>query len=618
MKIEASAERRTGQGWRRLAEVLWLALCAFFILLALASNIQEARHSIFGRQGFGDPGAQMTPDPADGRNVVVDRVTPLSPLARLGIAPGAHLRLDAPWDNLRVPFAGERLELVRTAPAPVLHAVVIVPQDAGMAASQPGWSTLYPSVARFLLLAAGLFIVWRGWRGSSLMLGMAFVCASSCPPSFWPISPAAFPFWLDAIRTGWTASPWLLLGFAIRYNTENAQPLRAWESYFWRATAGFTAVAVVFFEVTHHRIFTPLILPILAWPGPVVMLAAFSYLVRGWLGSNAETRTRYAVMLIALPVSFSGNFIYSVLDIGLTTGVISASNAPQWLVNITDVGRYAGPMLFAYAIFRHRVLNLGFAVNRAVVYGVVSAILLVAFGLLEWLSEHVIPIEGREKNVLIDAGIALAVFLTFHRVRDFVEHYIEAWFFRSWHTNEAALKRFVAEAGFIGRPDALVGAFAAEIRRFTGADGAVYLRDEAGVYRLAQGALPGAPELIDPDDPAPIALRAHRAPQELDGATAARLSAILALPLSHRNDLPGFVLLAARPRGDLYRPDEIELLGWAAHQVALDLHALRVEALEEVVAEHRQREGVLEAQLRIALQAAHLTIADRGDVSSMA
>ena len=54
---------------------------------------------------------------------------------------------------------------------------------------------------------------------------------------------------------------------------------------------------------------------------------------------------------------------------------------------------------------------------------------------------------------------------------------------------------------------------------------------------------------------------------------------VLALPACHRGTLNGFVLLGAKPKGDGYRPDELEVLAFAVQQVGPDLHALQNEAL---------------------------------------
>ncbi len=259
----------------------------------------------------------------------------------------------------------------------------------------------------------------------------------------------------------------------------------------------------------------------------------------------------------------------------------------------------AGHLLFAYAVLRDKVVDPGFVVNRAVVYGIISALLLVVFGLVEWGVEHVIPLESREKSALVDAAIALVIYLIFHRIKDSVERFIEKVLFHKWHHNEAALRRFVKEADFINDPDALLKAFVAELTRFAqGAGSAIYLQRHADSFDLAHGE-DMAGLRIDDNAPFVVALRArHSAVEPEDHATA------MALPLSHRGTLFGFAVLAAKPDGGSYRPDETEVLAWAAHQIGLDFHALKVEALESEAATLRQQNVTLASVITGALSKA--------------
>jgi hypothetical protein len=87
------------------------------------------------------------------------------------------------------------------------------------------------------------------------------------------------------------------------------------------------------------------------------------------------------------------------------------------------------------------------------------------------------------------------------------------------------------------------------------------------------------PTFIAVDDPTLVAMRAKRGPI-YPTDTASALPAALALPMLHRNDLLELVLLAAKPGDDSYRPDEVEDLCNATHQVGNDLHALKIEELE--------------------------------------
>ncbi len=110
---------------------------------------------------------------------------------------------------------------------------------------------------------------------------------------------------------------------------------------------------------------------------------------------------------------------------------------------------------------------------------------------------------------------------------------------------------------------------------FSEAECAIYLADTDGHYRRTEGQLAGVAEHLDADDPFLVTLRAERA-----AGTSQAKGIALALPMIHRTEVIGVVLLGRKPSGFDYRPDETELLAYAAHQIGLDLHALKVEQLE--------------------------------------
>jgi GAF domain-containing protein len=256
------------------------------------------------------------------------------------------------------------------------------------------------------------------------------------------------------------------------------------------------------------------------------------------------------------------------------------------------------PALLTYVILHHRVFDLGFVINRTLVYGVVSAILLGAFGLMEWAADHFVPIAGRGKNVLFDAVLAVVVYLTFNRLEHFVKQTVESLFFRSWQHQEEALRRFVREAAFFTRSKTLLDASIAALNTFAeGAGVAVYMTDENRTFARIAGRLGSAPDMLDPDDPTLVRLRAERQPVGLS-ATQSHLQAAIAVPMVTRNDVVGIVLLGAKPSGLDFRPDEIELIGWATHQIGLDLQTLKVEQLEVERAELKRSAAELERILR--------------------
>jgi hypothetical protein len=317
----------------------------------------------------------------------------------------------------------------------------------------------------------------------------------------------------------------------------------------------------------------------------VVGALAFLALFLAWRESRGQARTRFAFMLIASVLLSSAPVLGGV--IGLTGGDWRLGNPLVWLMLITPT---VGMAVFAYAVLRHKVLDVGFVVNRTLVYAVISAILLVVFGLVEWAVDHFAPVAGLEKNATVDAAIALGVFLTFHRVRDLVEHGVEHLFFRRWRQAEAALRKFVREAAFITEPDALTRAFAKALGDYAeGAQAAVYLVNGRR-YLCAAGGVAGLDAQLDADLPVLVRLRADLKPIEADEGDPA---ASLVAPMVNRNAVIGAVMLGAKPSSLGYRPDEIELIGWATRQVGLDLHALKVEQLEATEAMLRQENATL-------------------------
>jgi hypothetical protein len=260
----------------------------------------------------------------------------------------------------------------------------------------------------------------------------------------------------------------------------------------------------------------------------------------------------------------------------------------RWTLMLRVAGQllmYAG---LAYTVLRHRVYHFEFTLSRIAVAGVVGAVLLAAFAAAETVVWGLLRGSGAGASpgaaLAIHAMIALGVYLAFHRLHGEVERRVRRLLFRRWHESEHRLRRFLRHAAHIASADALLAAFHAAVDRFTGQAGcAVYVRQHDGSYYLAPGnTLAGAPPLVDADNSLPEALRASMQPQDFDSALSG-VPGQLAIPVSHRSALNGFVIIGAQPAGENYRPDECALLAHAAHEIGLDLYAIRVQQLEDEV-----------------------------------
>jgi len=576
---------------------LWRGVAIAFALCVIASNI------VYISYAFGDLpgtlGGRLTLVPAEERGVArVGAVTPQSPLARAGVTDGSRVRLDRPFDASRLVWAGEQVGLTLLDAVPPRHVEITVAPYSPDEHLRLSRQFQIDSLSALLAAMVGLIILLRsGGAWSLIVLGLAFAAFDYTPINPLQQDPRTFPLWEAFYLAVRFITPLLFLDFALRFYQEKVAPLARWVRPLFAVYVLLAAIAGVieYFADVRGTFLVPAQPAFVYLPPSIIFVSGIAAFVIGWRRSTPALQRRYAVMLVALAC-----FILSALTqiaARLITGITDLAHIPFVPLMVFEILATAAPLLFAYAVLRHKVVDIGFAVNRALVYGVVSTVLLVTFGIVEWASEHFLPIKDLGTNALIDGGIALAIFLVFHRLRDLAEHIIEGLFFRQWRDNEAALRRFVKEAAFIGTKPALGKAIVVEWRRFSGgAASALYLTGAGRDFALFQGT--GAGAHIDGDDPLIVALRARGEPVEVSD-TRSLLPAALALPMRHRGELTGLMLMAAKPSGDPYRPDEQELLGWAAHQMGLDLQALEAEQLQDSVLRMQRDCASLTAQLEL-------------------
>jgi len=445
---------------------------------------------------------------------------------------------------------------------------------------------LFDDVARMLMFFVGLVILWRANdRRSCFLLGLGIVSLTAFPLFQRPLG-AMFEFMVGPLA-------YLLPAFAMgRLQEANIRfsPVLRW--IFW------IGVCLEAFQWIQSCFFPGVQLPpgdsdIVGRAGaafyllPALLTAAL--LACGWRRSSLQEGHRFLILLAAVTIITFGNQLFAIYN--------SADDIfPMWLTTSSSLCRTAGALLFAYAILKHRVIDVGFAINRTLVYGAVTFTLLIVFGLAESAVNSLIPEHGAEAGSLITAAIALLLFFSFHHLHNWFEHQIERLFFHSWHVAEAALKRFVGSAGQFGSQGALCVASVDELRRYIqGAEVALFLRSETGHFRLQAGRLAGARRTYADDDRAFALMRSERGPIDLRGAHSA-LPGELAAPMLDQLGLAGFVLLGTKPDHSPFRPDEVENIAWATNQIGLDLQALRARALDEELASLRHRLSATETE----------------------
>lgn len=576
---------------------VWIWLALIFTALCVIQGGHQLWRSAGLPTGLGHIGISWGQSCAPTEFCPIIRIAPGSPAERAGLHPGDRLRPENPIDQRRGLWVGGTRTYIQQTPSGERPTILTADK------ATPTWFPEYIVSSLTLVLAGlmgGLVIARSQGRRALVLIGLAY--ASFAITGQWPrmwqsVGPFFVPFYI-VLNVIYYGSPLLFLAGARALRKEvSGRDTLGIRLSFWGLVAvqGATLAYQLHAEMTgapglfHGNVFMAYALPVF-----IGYVLAALVLAMAWRESAPEHRSRYGIMLVAIGCTF----LAGVCDMGiLLTGNDYLSLSPllvSWYVLFL-----AGTALFGYAILRHRVIDLGFAVNRTLVYGVLSTVLLFAFWFFEWGLEEIIPAETREANILISAGIAFAIFLAFHHIRDWVEKAIEHLFFRAWRDNEARLKRFLKEAAFVTKPEALRDAAVAEVARFgQGAAVALYETDADGMVRIAGGSAE-LPERLAVDAPVLVRLRADR--EALLDDPSLPNGAAMALPTLYRNELTGVFLVSPKPGEAVWRPDEKALLADAAMRIGLDLHALAVEALKTEKARESQRADILAAELRQAL-----------------
>lgn len=582
MQVEADQPVRP---WRPNAA--WIVLAAYIMIVSLGSNLLEIRYSYFKSELAGSWGMIFVPEGADLR---VQSVESGSRTASLGIHAGDLLRSANRFVFRQIPVAGETVQFVRVSRGVATQMVLSVDRAKAppMAVPDRPDRLLDDSVRIFICLLA-VFIFWRGRSRSSFLLGLGLISLLSFPANWLPLTPLAFAVWNTSGNSLFYLGQFALPLFAMAFLIEAQIRVPPWaKKGFWLAltvAAVQYAIDVVFprgqFPSWVYHVDNALEVP----TGLAPFALAIGILTVGWRRGTAESRHRVVLLLLALSLILLSNSLFIMF-------YTSSEANPRALTAASSMCRMLGSLLFVYAILRHRVIDVGFTLNRTLVYGSVSGILLAAFALAEWALHQLLALEGWEGSALFSAGLAVAVFLAFHPVRRFVEHYVSTIFFRPWRNKEQALRNFVHEAGFFKDPARLSAAFSDALERFSGAPCCVYRVADDGSYICATGKTPTA----DADDAVTVALRARAEPCDIEGATTA-IDGAHAFPMIHGHDLEGFAVLGRKLDGERYRPDEIELIEWASRQLGLDLFALSVDQLKGEVEEHERNITVLTGRI---------------------
>ncbi len=576
----------------RLSATTWKWLICLFVAIAFMLQLRDARNafpSLLRTHEHGTLGAALNDHlgryPENyGSNVLrILSIASDSPLLAYGAQVGDQLRYDRTEDRWRRFQIDETIGLTLMQRGTMRHISVRA------VATPVPFAEKGDYVARFILAVPALlfsFLVGmkQGGGRSHRALALMF-CALSLifyvTTNYSPAGPVFYTCKLLQLASYALLWHWCVQ-FTLYYQDYPVSRLRARLhrlAAVHRMLAYATSVCAIVYGLGYE---TPALLPLTGATVAGGLAISIASLIDGWRQSTGELSQRHCWLLLSFALGSIPPMLAWIpaLDAGY--------DGLRWTMVMMFIGQFAMFIGLAYAVLRHRVFNFDFAFNRMVVYSVISILLLSTCGVLELLSSSLLHggghAEAPASTWVIDGLLALAIYIGFHNLHDRVEHWVEHIFFREWHENERKLQQYIRQAAQIMSIDALLESCCNAIDRFTGQAGcAIYLRQTDGSYKLAiDSTLEQAPPVLQTDSTIAVALRSEMTVLRMDDL-ATDLSSELSVPMSHRSTLHGFMLIGGKRSGESYRPDETTILSFAAQQIGLDLHALRVELLEQEV-----------------------------------
>jgi hypothetical protein len=229
------------------------------------------------------------------------------------------------------------------------------------------------------------------------------------------------------------------------------------------------------------------------------------------------------------------------------------------------------PVALTYVALSRRLIDIGFVLNRTLVFAILSTLVIGAFILAEWAATEWLVNASHTTGAIVGTLVALGLGFSLRYIHKYVDRFVDHVFFRKRHEDEAALLRFAHESSFISDRSVLLERAVCEVREHTNADAATILvRDGAASYVSASEAESAT---FSENDPVLVALRAWNKPVDLREMKT-ELRGEVAFPMVSRGMLVGALVCGPKRDGQAYAPDESDALLALARGVATALDTL--------------------------------------------
>ncbi len=470
--------------------------------------------------------------------------------------------------RLRAPYPGDR-QTITIEHGRVLHTVTLIaaPNRAFGIWQRIGGVLAYIPPTVFLVVAFLLVFLRPSIMSWSLYVFAVGYFGTSPAFMYWAhvLSPStylALTFVLSTILGPWSVLP--LLPFVLRFpNGEVVGWRRRVDPPIW----AFLALSYALYIVEWRAYYSAQEIP--TWdaiPSAVIPLVTFLFagliVAKNISVAKPSDRQRWGFLVVGTLASFLAYAIYFVPGVPFAVGQVIG-----FAVVLMPIG-------IAYAIFRLRVLDVNFVLNRALVYGILSLSVIAFISILDWFFSRVVAI-GR-LAIGMELLITIAIGILLDRINHAVERSVEAVFFRRRRIAEKILRRAASALPYATDETAIVdGLVQVPVDAIDLAAAALYRRSARGAFEGVATARQTnvAPAGFDANDLLVRMLLADETivwldelRSHLDPENAAIYT--VAVPVTVRHELVSFTLYGAHTNGAQLDPDEVELLEELAREAA--------------------------------------------------
>lgn len=304
----------------------------------------------------------------------------------------------------------------------------------------------------------------------------------------------------------------------------------------------------------------------------VASLISFAISMRHAEGAQ---RVQMRWVIITFATGFSGLIVYFAL---VLFGVNQAiAQYPTLTITVIPIG-------LGYMILRHRVLDITFVINRAVVYGAVSLIMVTSFIVFEWVIGNLVQ-QGTGASLALNVVAAIVLGFSVRFIHDRVDKRIDDIFFRDRHLAEAAIRRFGHESALITQTDDLMKKTVDVAQRNAKLEGAAFYSAGESAFVPRYSTFEATANASE-NDYAVLDMRTWHRPIDLTEYDTT-ITGEYAFPMIVRGQLAGFLACGPKTSHEALAPDERDALATLARDCGIALDSLRVHAIERELAEAR-------------------------------